>query len=285
MRRLFTTGEALARGLTMSELKWGTRNGRWRRVRRNVYAKGPEDPTNLDRALAKVIVTGQVASGHLAAKLYDLDTVELDDRPVRRRILPPERIVEVHGFRCTDGLQTLVDLAATLDDLVWEHALESALRKGLLSIADLEAWLPRLGRSRVPGTARIRRVLALRAPGAPPTDSLLETLMIQLARDVPGLAAPVRQFRICNECGEVLAKADLAWPEIGLFIELDGEQHKGQPHYDARRETAIVAATGWLCGRFTWREVVCLPVTTRRRLAALVEQARRRPLTPGFVHP
>jgi hypothetical protein len=46
----------------------------------------------------------------------------------------------------------------------------------------------------------------------------------------------------------------------------------------SRRETAVVAATGWLCGRFTWHEVVRIPVTTTRRLAALLAQAHRRPL-------
>jgi very-short-patch-repair endonuclease len=63
-----------------------------------------------------------------------------------------------------------------------------------------------------------------------------------------------------------------------LFIELDGQQHKDQPVYDARRETAVVAATGWLCGRFTWREVVHLSTTTARRVDALAEQARLRPI-------
>jgi very-short-patch-repair endonuclease len=62
-------------------------------------------------------------------------------------------------------------------------------------------------------------------------------------------------------------------------IELDGQHHRSQPLYDASRETAIVAATGWLCGRFTWAEVVHYRAHTVRRLADLVEQARRRPLS------
>ncbi|MGH9032675.1 MAG: DUF559 domain-containing protein, partial [Acidimicrobiia bacterium] len=72
-------------------------------------------------------------------------------------------------------------------------------------------------------------------------------------------------------------------PELGLFLELDGQHHEAQPVYDARRETAVVAATGWLPGRFTWHEVVHLPKTTARRLAALAEQARRRPLAPDIA--
>lgn len=72
-------------------------------------------------------------------------------------------------------------------------------------------------------------------------------------------------------------RLDTAGPDLGLFAELDGEHHKDQPVYDARRETAVVAATGWLCGRFTWTEVVHTPNSTARRLAALADQARRRP--------
>src|SRR5205823_4765342 len=61
------------------------------------------------------------------------------------------RIVEAGGTPCADGLQTLVDLAATLDDAVWEQAPESALRMRLVAVADLEQALPDLGRSRTPG--------------------------------------------------------------------------------------------------------------------------------------
>ncbi len=241
-----------------------------------MYGEGPDEPSALDHAVAEVLARDAVASGGLAGVLHGLDGVRLDGHPVRRRMLPAERTVEFGGIRCTDGLQTMVDLAAVVGDLAWEQALESALRKGLVSIAAIEALLPELGRSRVPGTARIRRVLGLRPRDALPTESLLETRMVQLIRTVPGLPAPVRQLVVGS------ARVDLAWPDLGLFVELDGQQHADQPVYDARRETAVVAATGWLCGRFTWTEVVRLPVSTGRRLGELAEQARRRPVAvPG----
>ena len=41
MRRLFTTDEAVARDVTIAALKWGEAHGRWRRVRKRVYADGP----------------------------------------------------------------------------------------------------------------------------------------------------------------------------------------------------------------------------------------------------
>jgi very-short-patch-repair endonuclease len=241
-----------------------------------VWADGPALVSELDRARAAVMATGGVASHHLAGVLHGLDSVGLDGtwmtvprtangrrERVSRRPLTPDCIVTVAGLPCTDGLQTLRDLAPSLSDRHWEQALESALRKRLTSVNAFDAV----------STMRVRRVLDLRPDGAAPTESLLETLMVQLARTVPGLPDPVRQLVV----GEAHARLDLAWPDLGLFVELDGQHHQDQPVYDARRETAVVATTGWLCGRFTWTEVTRVPHATARRLAALAEQSRRRP--------
>lgn len=265
MRRLFRGDE-----LSEAALRWGEQKGRWRRADRGVYAEGSEDLSQLDRARAAVLATGGVASHHLAGALYGLDSVTLDGTWVTvsptkngrrarvcRRTLALERVIEVAGLPCTDGAQTMIDLASSLSPVLWEQALESALRKGLTTF------------DAIAGVAPITRAVA-----APPTESLLETLMVQLARTVPGLPEPVRQLWI--EAAH--ARVDLAWPALGLFVELDGQHHLGQPVYDARRETAVVAATGWLCGRFTWTEVVRLPTSTARRLAQLADQARLRPL-------
>jgi very-short-patch-repair endonuclease len=274
MRRLFTADEV---GLTTSALRWGEHRGEWRWVARRVYAEGPEEPSPLDIARGRVLACSGVARGHLAGVLHELDSVVLDEWIARRGHgfrLSLGAVVEVAQVPCTDGLQTLIDLAASLNDLTWEQAMESASRKRLTSVARIEAALPTLGAARVSGTARIRRVLALRPPGAPPTESLLETLMVQLARDVAEVGEFERQHVVRDERGSFVARVDLSRPDIGFFIELDGQQHKDQPVYDAMRETAVVAATGWLPGRFTWTEVVRLPKTTKRRLAAVAAQAR-----------
>jgi hypothetical protein len=182
-------------------------------------------------------------------------------------------VIDVEGVRCTNALQTLVDLASDVGEDVWEQAYECARRKGLVVRADFTELRPG-----TKGLTTIRRVLAQSDSRTPPTESLLETLMVQLARTVPGLPAPTRQYVVFDRHGLFVARVDLAWPPLGLFSELDGQHHALQPVYDARRETAVVAATGWLCGRFTWTEVTRHPRSTARRLAALAEQARRRPL-------
>jgi hypothetical protein len=277
--------------LTRAQLRAGVDAGRWRRVGQDTYRHGGHEVSPLDRSLGRLIATDGTASGALAALLLDLDeggapvpditvdrTATTQHRGLRHRLLPPERIIEVRGFRCVDGLQAMTDLADRLDDDRWEIALESALRKQLLEVDPLTDELPHLGRQRIRGTRRIRRVLLRRPPGAPPTESYLETVMVQIARLVPLLPPPERQVDVFDEHGRHVARVDLAWPSLGLFIELDGEHHRGQPVYDASRETAIVAATGWLCGRFTWTECVDHRISTARRLEALVRQARSRPL-------
>ena len=268
MRRLFTAGES---GLSKDALQWRVHVGRCTRVQHGIYADGPEPVTPLDRARASVLAKHTAARGGLAGVLHGLDSVGLDGRPTRRVELPGHRIVEIDGIRCADGLQTLVDLAATLDDATWEQALESALRKRLVTLDQLRST------GRHPGAARVRRVLDRRGD-VPATESLLETLFVQLVRTGECAEDPVRQLVVTTAEGGFVARVDLCWPALGLFIELDGQQHAGQPVYDARRETAVVAATGWLCGRFTWHEVTRIPRATAHRYDALVEQARRRPL-------
>ena len=66
------------------------------------------------------------------------------------------------------------------------------------------------------------------------------------------------------------------WPDREVFFELDGQGHEHQPVYDAVRETAVVAATGWLPGRFTWSEITRIPVSTQGRFTQLRAQSDRR---------
>src|SRR2546423_12760906 len=132
MRRLFTVDEASRHGLTRAALRWGEQTGRWRRIDRSVYGVGADAATPLDAARAAVLAAGGVAGGRLAGVLLGLDAVDVRGpdisvprgrngrRPgVRRRDVAPERIIVVGGVPCTDGVRTMLDLAAELDDLRW----------------------------------------------------------------------------------------------------------------------------------------------------------------------
>jgi hypothetical protein len=280
-RRLFTYEQLLAEGRTRGELRYGKDHDQFVRVIHGIYAEGAEPPTPHQIALARMVSRGEPAWGLVAARIYDLDAVhDLEPPPVSRRraddLGGEPRFVE--GTLCASPLQVMIDLATFLGDDRWEQANESALHKKLFTIDDELALLSELTTRRTPGVARMRRVLALRPPGAPPTESRLETLAIQIARTADGVPEPTRQHVVYNRYGEFVARVDLSWPELGAFKELDGLGHRGQPVYDATRESAVVAATGWLPNRMTWRESYGNPRWAARRMSEFIAQARRRPL-------
>jgi len=282
VREIFTTKELAAFGLTPDALKHGVKVGEWVDAGYGCYAKGSAEVTKLERSVAAARATRGGISGTAAGELYGLDnvtavrvdfTVTPDSSNcrdgARRRYLKFEL---VHGVRVTSGTQTLVDLAACLDDLRWEQALESALRKHLTAIDLLQAQLPAMSASRTPGVKLLRRVLALRPHGAAPTESLLETLAVQMFREA-GLPDPQRQVVVYNEHGSFVARVDLAWPELGVFVELDGEHHRGQPLHDANRQNRVQGATGWLCARLTWTQITKHSKATVREVQDLIAQA------------
>jgi very-short-patch-repair endonuclease len=277
-RKYFTTQQFLARGHSERELRNGITNGQWIRGAHGLYFEGAEPLNAYGRALAAMLSSDGVLSSLVAAQHMGLDSIVIPAGPLpRRRRVPvsPEPVL-VNGIWCTNGLQTMVDIAPLVDDVVYEQVLESALRKELLKIDELTDLVPLLTKSRTAGSPRIKRVLALRPAGAPPTESLLETLMVQLARRTPGVPEAERQVIVNDEHGTFVARVDLAWPNDAGFCELDGEQHKDQPVHDAVRQTNVAIATGWLCGRFSWTEVRWNPVPTARRLARFIAMARSR---------
>jgi len=185
----------------------------------------------------------------------------------RRRTPEP---VYTGPLRHTNPLDTLVDLAAVVDDDTWEMAFESFLRHGLGTLDEVDARARHKGRR---GARRMQRVLARRPAGAPPTGSELETRFIQLVRQSSIVPEPERQVRV----GRYLL--DGAWPPKRLFAELDGSWHDQAPHYDRGRQNDVVTITGWTPLRYTWEDVVHRPRTTLRKLEAAYVSA------PSFPTP
>jgi very-short-patch-repair endonuclease len=174
----------------------------------------------------------------------------------RSKDLQPFEVVEVDGLRCTDATRTLCDLGAVDDEGAVERALESALRRGLTSLPRLRWRAEQLARPGRSGPGVLRRVLAERPAGAPPTGSELETRFLQCLRDHE-MPHPERQHVVRLGNGRTV-RLDAAWPRHLLFAELDGAgAHDGWEarRRDMRRQTAVVAL-GWRPLRFTWDDVV-----------------------------
>jgi very-short-patch-repair endonuclease len=260
MAKLFTRREAIADGISDRRLERGVERGRYVRLAQGVYFMGGREPTDFERRLAEAMRNGRPVSGELAAALYGFDGLNV---PVDG---------DYSNVPVVSAHDALIALAATTTDVCWEWALEWALRKQYTTIAAVEDALMIQRR----GNGCIRRVLELRPSDAPPTGSVLETIAVQLIRQDSRLPTPTRQVEVLRAFGLRPAYVDLAWPQHGVFLELDGEQHKDQPRYDATRQTAVIATTGWLVGRYAWTDIVHHSQPTLRSIGTLFETAKKR---------
>ena len=181
-----------------------------------------------------------------------------------RCAVDPASVVTDGPLRFTDGPRTLTDLASVLDDTRLEWSLESALRRRLVTLDDLAG-----------SRGRLNRVLALRPPGAPATGSIRETQFVQLVRrlDLPALE---RQVAI-GEPGEFPWRLDLAWPDLGVFIEIDGRWHDEEDvkPYDRHRQNDIIVHLGWRPLRVGSDDILKRPTYTARLVEDFYRQARR----------
>ena len=195
------------------------------------------------------------------------------DDVVRRGLLP-----------VTTPTRTLLDLGLVLSLPALERAYESALRKGLTDESTLlqrfESWA-RSGRN---GVTKWREVLAVRQEAARPTESYLETLLLQAARKGE-LPNPVRQHAVARD-GMHVRRFDFAYPAHKVAIEADSAVwHLGRQAW--RKDLAIqneAASLGWLTLRFTYWDIKERPewvVATIRKV--LVQRALPSPSSHSEV--
>jgi hypothetical protein len=275
---LFTASDADVCGVSRSLLKYHCRTGRWSRLLPGVYVVAGLPDSVQRPLLAALLWAGPTAvlSHRAAAKMLGLDGVgpgppevwaqrghSTGGVIVHRGEIVPGDVRRAGLLRVTCLRRTVIDLAAVLDDDRMELVVESALRKDRGLEFDQAA-----GTS---GRARLRRVLARRPPGAPATESELETRYLQVVRTA-GLPPPVRQHRVVDERGQCVGRLDVCWPEVGLWVELDGRATHDQPGAllsDRHRQNQLADRLQWLPLRFTWDDVVTRP----RQTAHFTEQA------------
>lgn len=282
MRFPFTTRQALAQGISASALTRQVQRREIQRVCQGAYVEGSNPVIAEEYAAAVTIVSGGFAVGSFAAHLHGFDIQRIEKpfatvgkgrksirKGVHSRQLPSSSLVTVNGLLCTSATQTVLDMAELVEDDVWEWVLESALRSRKVSIREIEAASTNRGL----GASRMRRVLTRRGSPVVPTDSLLETRMVQLVRRSEILPTPERQIIAFSKWGTPIGRVDLLWRQANLFVELDGSHQGGQLQHDVTRENAISAETGWRAVRLTWANVVNSPSVTLGRLEEIYKSA------------
>jgi very-short-patch-repair endonuclease len=172
----------------------------------------------------------------------------------RVRSLREEHVeLTARGLRVSTIPKTLAELGAVSDADVVERALESALRTGQTSEAQVDQIARQLQGPGRRGPAIALEVLGRRRPGAPATGSDLETCFLQLTR-LAGLPDPLRQFEL--RVGRSTIRLDFAWPPCRLAVETDGAETHATPEAlvaDLRRQNQIMF--GWFILRFSWDDV------------------------------
>lgn len=255
--RVFRSCDAVAGGLlTRRQL----RSRRWRRLLRGVYADAALPVTHgLYICAARLVIPQEAAfAGRSAAWLYGADDVARPGEPVEvlideanrfgpmagvrihtERRIPAGHVVTVNGQVLTSPARTAWDLAAEVADPVEAVVvLDGLLRAGILRpghLPLLRAPLRRTGCRRVPAAAELAD-----ARSESPQETRLRVRLIRA-----GLPPPVPQH-VVRAGGRFVARVDLAYPEVKLAIEYDGQWHAEpiQLGKDRRRLNALQAA-GW----------------------------------------
>jgi hypothetical protein len=118
----------------------------------------------------------------------------------------------------------------------------------------------------------------------PRIESVLEARGIYFCYQ-QSLPVPELQHEIRDDHGDVLWRLDFAWPEYGVWAELDGKvkytelRRPGESVTDVvlrekRRQELISEATGWRCIRITWEDLA-RPERLALRIRAAMTTTRR----------
>ncbi|MFP5318898.1 MAG: DUF559 domain-containing protein [Acidimicrobiia bacterium] len=259
---VFTREQARAAGASVDACERRLASGTWVPSGHvGVYVLRGHDPTWHQRLMAGALAgpVGTVASHRSAAVLHGVragQVVELTlpcrsqhrlHAVVHQLAVPLADRCAVAGIPTTRIERTLLDLAAVVDELQLEWAVEAALRARLTTRERLIAYAEDAGRRW--GVARFRRVVGRCSPGRA-TGSELEVRFRQLLRTA-GMEEPVRQHEV--RVGGQRYFLDFAYPAQRLAIELDGRAFHGFEE-DRRRQNSLVLA-GWTLLRFTWVDV------------------------------
>lgn len=251
-------------GVAPHERHYRLRIGRWISVHEGAYRVAGTPVTWRGQVLAACWAGGvrAVASHRSAAELWELPgrdgrAIELTC-PRRRRarhdgvIVHESRVLEIVDHTCLDGIpvttaaRTIFDLISVRGSSTVDLAIDSALRRGLVSLDELASTLARLTRRGRAGVAAFRELLDQRSSLAE-TESEGEQRLLRLIVRL-GLPRPVTQYEIRDDDGHVVARVDFAYPDLKIAIEYDSYAHhvgKAALVRDGARRNAIVSL-GWL---------------------------------------
>ena len=247
--------------------------GSWIRVRPGVYVVAGLPPSRTTELWAAWLEVGPhaIRSHECAAEAWGLGPVETgrfvfithhgdhhkirDVRVHQLKDLRTHHTTSLEGLPTTTPSRTVVDLAAVVSFERLKRIVENGAIERITTDDEIAVVLHEIARPGKRGVKKLLRVLALRAPGDPVSDSELERLLLTALRDA-GLPQPVPQFsHPGRDPGR--GRVDFAYPEARVVLEADGRRWH-QRIADIKRDRARdneAARAGWLTMRFMHEEL------------------------------
>jgi hypothetical protein len=270
---VITHAQALAQGLTDTQIAFRISSGAWERVHRGIYRLRGSAFTFEGRTLAAVFAAGEysVASFTTGGKLWRLPDLEPTAIHVtvanrthlsipglkvhRPRIWSPADRTSIGAIPVTTPSRTILDLASLVRAEVLGDAIDEFNRRALVNVASLLDRVSRMNPQGRRGVGVLRRLLAERVGVAPPGSRRERDLGHLLVR--AGLPAPVPQYVVRTPSGAFVGCVDYAYPDEKVAIEFDGyEKHSSRRQWegDRVRQNRLVAL-GWYPLRVTSEQI------------------------------
>lgn len=285
--------EALALGLSPTQVVRLHTSGRWQRVLPGVYAPSGVALRAAGRLTAACLYAGPaaVASHRSAAWLWGLlpapAVPAVSTRRGRPRPRPglevhlaedldEKRVRTWHGFRTTDPLRALADLGAVAGRRELTDAVDRAVASGLVTLDGLEAEIGRLTRPGRRGVASLREVLDCRGMSGAPAPSVLESRVLRLLRQWGLTPVGVQQRVVDGRYRVDVLLADC------VVLEVDGFAYHWSPEAkaaDSLRRNELRRA-GFTVIESDWVEVMRHPERFRLTVTGGVDAARAGPAAP-----
>lgn len=280
----FRGSRAVAAGLVSRDR---LRGPRFVRLLPDVYCRANADPPDLLlRSLAayRLVENRGVLSGYSAAALLGAGCAPRPDVPaevtvpggglrshpalvIHRDRLMVDEVTRVRDVACTTPVRTAFDLARRPDGDEAVVAVDRLANRHRFHPDQLLGLCARYRGHR--GVARVPGAVARASPYAgSPMETRLRLLIV-----AAGLPCPQVQWVVQDPATRTAFWLDLAWPELMIGVEYEGEPHTEPARVlrDIARSTRLVDL-GWRVYRYTKLDVYREP----RRIVAELSRARAR---------
>jgi hypothetical protein len=292
--------ELRAAGHSDRDLARLVRLGILRRVRRGAYVDGAAwkaaDAAARHRlfahAVSKQAKTRLIVSHASAVPFHDgptwglaLDTAHVTraDRRAGRAeagvrqhqgTLRSGDVVERAGIEVMSATRTALEVTTCASTEVSLIVVHDFLHRRLTTLGDLRRRYEPM--SKDPFTLKTDLVLRLADPRLESVGESRTWFLLYRG----GVPMPQPQYELRDAQGDVVARLDFAWTELGVWLEFDGREkyvkflREGESVVDVvlrekERESMIAELTGWRCIRITWADLQRPDATVARILVKL----------------